>query len=205
MSAKAAPTTKTVPIGGAKNGKERVIPVQRAAKFYSAEDVKRPKPTRKVQRPTKLRASITPGTILILLAGRFRGKRVVFLKQLESGLLLVTGPYKINGVPIRRVNQAYVIATSTKIDVSSVKIDEKFSDAFFKKSSSSSTKGKEGEFFKGEGDASEKKTLPASFAEDQKTLDKAIVEEIAKTANLSKYLAATFSLSNGQLPHLLKF
>ena len=129
-------TTKTVKIGGAKNGQTRNIVVPKTPKAFVLAEAQRPMKSRKVSRSTKLRESITPGTVLVLLAGRFRGKRVVFLKQLESGLLLVTGPYKTNGVPLKRVNQAFVIATSTKVDISNVKLSEKLNDSLFKKEKS---------------------------------------------------------------------
>ena len=71
---------------------------------------------------TQLRSSletkdgVQAGTVLILLAGRFRGRRVVLLKKDEkTNTLIVTGPYKVNGVPLRRVDPAYVIATTTKV------------------------------------------------------------------------------------------
>lgn len=97
--------------------------------WYPADDEKKTFKRRKPN-PTKLKAGIAAGSVLILLSGRFRGKRVVFLKQLTSGLLLVTGPYKINGVPLKRVNQAYTIATSTKVSVAGVDV-KNIDDSFF--------------------------------------------------------------------------
>jgi len=54
---------------------------------------------------------------------------------LKSGLLLINGPFKINGVPLRRVNQAYVIATSTKVDLTGFKLSKKFNDDYFRRDS----------------------------------------------------------------------
>jgi len=175
---------------------------KREGRFYQADDAPRKLASRKNHhKPTRLRASITPGTVLILLAGRFRGKRVVFLKQLPSGLLLVTGPYKVNGVPLRRVNQAYTIATSTKVDVKGVDVAA-ISDDFFKRATEKASDKSAGEFFK---EDSKKTAISEARKAAQKKVDSVLVGVIAKTELLKHYLGAKFSLTNGQQPHKIQF
>merc|ERR1712059_235159 len=178
-------------------GGERTVPhhSEKASKYYPAIDEAVPRKTRKAVRPAKLRQSLKPGTVLILLAGRFRGKRVILLKDLGQGVLLVTGPFKINGVPLRRVNARYVIATSTSVDVKG--LDSKVLDKAEKK------KGEEA-FFK-QGEKPQKKELAAGRADDQKSVDKSLIAAIKKEQFLASYLSSTFSLRKGDKPHEMVF
>jgi len=200
----AKPTRKEVPLSGENNGGKRFIALKKAPRWYPTEDVSKPLKSHKTIRPTRLRASITPGTVLILLAGRFRGKRVVFLKQLKSGLLLVTGPFKINGVPLRRVNQAYVIATSTKVDIKGVKLNTGLTDAWFKREKNNKGKSEKtaAELF---GEGKVKNKLPETKVAVQKVMDKQLLKVLEKEPFLKSYLGASFSLSKGQFPHALTF
>lgn len=172
------------------------------SKVYEAQPAPVPKRNNKVAKPMKLRKSLKPGSVLILLAGRYRGKRVVLLKALEDNTLLVTGPFKINGVPLRRVNASYVIGTSTTIDVSGADVS-KFNVAYFTRDRSSESKPTEEELF-GDAPVAAPKIAEHRVA-DQKAVDAALIAQVKKTPLLAQYLATPFSLQKGDRPHLLKF
>ncbi|KAB8227038.1 hypothetical protein ETB97_007588 [Aspergillus alliaceus] len=185
---------------------QRTVPAQKAQKWYPVDDESQVKKVRKAIRPAKLRESLQPGTILILLAGRFRGKRVVLLKHLDQGVLLVTGPFKINGVPLRRVNSRYVIATSTRIDISGVDaqtLEKVATPDYFTKEKKAEKKTEEA-FFK-QGEKPEKKKVASARASDQKAIDQSILASVKKENFLGSYLASTFSLRNGDKPHEMKW
>ena len=77
----------------------------------------------------------------------------MLLKPLSQGVLLVTGPFKANGVPLRRVNARYVIATSQKVDVSGVDtavVDKVSQEGYFTKDKAQKKKGEEAFFKQGE-------------------------------------------------------
>lgn len=199
----AAVSTKTV--GGDKNGSTRKVAVNRHPKFYPTLTVRKTLKSGHGKKPFSahrrtLRASITPGTVLILLTGVHRGKKVVFLKQLDSGLLLVTGPYKVNGVPLRRAQAKGCIATGTKIDVSAVKVPANVNDVYFKRTKQVK-KAEEGIFEQKE----EKFTASEQRKADQKSVDASILAQVSKTDFMKGYLRSEFGLSKGQLPHKIKF
>jgi large subunit ribosomal protein L6e len=188
-----------------KGQKPHVAPVRKDktdGRFYAADDTKVPLRNHKGSpKIAKLRKSIGAGTVVIVLAGRFRGKRVIVLKQLKSGMLLVTGPYKVNGVPLRRLNQAYVIATSTKVDVSKIDVS-KINDEFFARPADKKPAAGGDAFF-----AKDAKKSPVAAARKSETarVDAALKAIIKATPTLKSYLNAKFTLTRGQKPHEMKF
>lgn len=196
-----------------KGGQKKAKPTRpsRQARWYPAEDEKKPLPRSFKPKRAKLRSSIAPGTVLIVLSGPFRGKRVVFLNQLPSGLLLVTGPFKVNGVPLRRLNQAYVIATSTKVDVSGVSLPEQVQqDSFYVEKKSEKEARRKRERSGEEAFFSQDDVKPQAIPEERKAIQKQVDDQLLGLPEFSDkvfkaYMGSRFSLTRGQYPHDMSF
>ena len=154
----------------------------------------------KAPKTSHISAPLTPGQVVIILSGRFRGRRVVYLKKLESNLLLVTGPYKYNGVPLKRVNAAYVLPTNTKLNINA-EIAKNVNDKFFDRVDIERTK--EEDFFE------DKEKKKGRISEDKKKLQTEVDTEVKKAVDgvpmMKEYLRNRFALKSGDKPHLMKF
>jgi len=195
--------TKEKKIGGDKNGGTRVVTLQKTKGFYPTQDKIQPRPSKTLFKNHKrtLRSTLTPGTVCILLAGPHKGKRVILMKQLASGLLLVNGPFRINACPLRRVHQRYVIGTQTKIDISSVKLPENMDDEYFRREKKKRAKKEEGDIF-----STKKETYKVSAQRkaDQKAVDKSLALVIRKHPDhklMFAYLGTMWGLRSSQYPH----
>ena len=114
------------------------------------------------------------------------------------------GPLKCNGCPMRRVNQKYLLATKTAIDVSGVNVPEHVHDEYFRRAAKKSN-NKEGDIF----ESKKEEYKPSEQRKtDQQTVDKQVIEAIKKHPEgkmLRAYLRHTFGLDKGQYPHQMVF
>ena len=120
---------------------------------------------------------------------------------------MITGPYAINGVPLRRINPAYVIATSQKVSLNGVTAN--VDDSFFKKArryTKNELKGASEHRLK---KCEEGKNAEAKWKSElktvQKSVDAKILENIKGVEHLKGYLGSRFTLTNSTRPHELKF
>lgn len=93
-----------------------------------------------------------------------------------------------------------MIATSTKVDLSNVKVPAKFDDKYFartKKEKRPARLPKTAEKPKTVANPQRKK--------DQEELDAGVLAAVKNVPQLARYLNAKFSLRNGQFPHEIKF
>lgn len=194
-------------IGGAKNGKTRIVRVSKNRSSYATKARVSTRPTndyfKKHVRHT--RRTLVPGKVLILLAGRHKGKRVVLVKVLKSGLLLVNGPFYLNSCPLRRISQRYVISTKTRVNLKGVTIPEHINDAYFKRADKKKARKTEGDIF---AKKVEKYQPSEQRKKDQVEVDKLLKGAIKKTNQgllISKYLKSNFALRSHQYPHRLRF
>jgi len=174
---------------------------------------------RQINRPTKLRRSLVPGTVCIILAGRHQGKKCVFLKQLKkSGLLLVTGPHRVNGIALRRIDQKHVIATSVRADLSGYKVPERVDDKWFKQvrgtKRHSTTKAHPRVLMDKKERAKKEKINKKKFGPNldrkvmQKHVDTAVLKALKKHQEgkmVIRYIKRRFGLLGKRYPHMMKF
>uniref|UniRef100_A0A146L6N3 60S ribosomal protein L6 n=1 Tax=Lygus hesperus TaxID=30085 RepID=A0A146L6N3_LYGHE len=195
-------------IKGEKNGGKRTVYLKKRTKSYPTANRVNRHPSKKCfsEHRRKFRKSLTPGTVVILLAGLHKGKRAILLKNLPSGLLLITGPFTLNGVPLRRIHPNFVIATSAKINVSKIKGLKALDDKYFKRVKAKRAKKDDGEIF-----AAKKEVYKPSEQRkaDQKNIDKQTLKAIKRLKGdaclMRKYLCTMFGFRSSQYPHRMKF
>ena len=105
---------------------------------------------------------------------------------------------------MRRIAQAFVIATSTKLDVSNVQIPDHINDEYFARKEKK-TKKSDGNIFAEPKAAYE---VTEQRKTDQKSIDTALLQAIRghpEKKFLFGYLGSRFSLGKNQYPHNMVF
>ena len=109
------------------------------------------------------------------------------------------GPYKYNGVPLKRVNGAYVLTTNTKLKLDA-KVADSIKDDFFKKNWIKYKRRKR--FFCWR--KAKKERVTEERKKGQTTVDTEVKKVVDTIPMTKEYLRNRFALKSGDKPHLMK-
>lgn len=114
---------------------------------------------------------------------------------------MFAGPFKLNGCPLRRINQAYVISTSTQVNLDGVKVPEEVNDKLFKPTRKRHEKKTQEKFF-----SDQTMEKPQIDEKRKKLQDEVDGKLLGNLDNVTKsYLATIFSLRKTDKPHEMNF
>lgn len=150
--------------------------------MYESEDVPKyiekymKKLAKKAQRTR--RTDLETGMITVVCEGIYESKKVFYLKGLDNNLVICAGIRDVNGVPFFKIDESYLLATSTKIPVNINEITVKENEVPL------ITKDKSIEI------------MEVDYSDKMNQIEKSLLEEVKKVDFLKSYLSAPFEIDN---------
>ncbi|ELW70360.1 60S ribosomal protein L6 [Tupaia chinensis] len=145
--------------------------------MYSRKAMHKRKPSATKSRIQKKKEEKVLATVRKPVGGTKMERQESGFPEAAEQWLLVTGPLVLNRVPLHRTHKKFVIATSTKIDISKVKNPRHFTDAYFKKKKLQKPRHQEGEIFNTEWEKYE--------ITEQRKLDQRVHSSLTKNQSCS--------------------
>lgn len=148
--------------------------------MYQPEDVPKyvEKYMKKLQKKNerKPRTDLEKGMICVVLEGKYEAKKVFFLKSLKNNMALCTGIKSVNGAAFFKIDEAYLFATSMKINIGDIDVDE----------NNVLVIGKDKNV----------ENMEIENSDDLNKIESMILKEIEKIEFMKAYLATPFEIDN---------
>ncbi|KAF7682530.1 60S ribosomal protein L6 [Astathelohania contejeani] len=148
------------------------------AGYYPADDL--PKYVEKLRKraeikPKPRRTDLVKGNIVVVLEGEYASMRVVYLGQLDNYMALCIGPSSVNGIPLFKINERYLLRTSMVLDF---KIDVNVKDS---------------EVYESKRDSLESR-MDVEPSETELKIQSAVMDAISQHKAMKKYLSTPFTV-----------
>lgn len=126
--------------------------------------------SKQVKIERKQRTDLQYGNVVVILEGQFAAKRAIYLGN-EGFNAIVVGPSNLNGVPLMKIDERFLLKTSTILKIQKVKIEE--------------------EIFVSE-KSFDVEIKPKEASDLEKSIEAEIMKEVQKEKFMKTYLSSEF-------------